>query len=47
MFGKRDSKVIPSNKLFLGSLYTHVYGHPIPKQKWLEYNIPSGYYAST
>jgi hypothetical protein len=36
MFGRRDSKIIPSNKLFLGNLYTHAHGHPIPKERRLE-----------
>jgi hypothetical protein len=36
MFGRRDFKIIPSNKLFLGNLYTHAHGHPIPKERKLE-----------
>jgi hypothetical protein len=45
MFGGRDSTIIPSNKLFIGNLHSHVHGHPIPKKRKLklELSIPSGY----
>jgi hypothetical protein len=36
MFGKRDSKNIPSNILFRGNLYTRAHRHFIPKEGRLE-----------
>jgi hypothetical protein len=36
MFGGRDSKIIPDNKLFLENLYTHAHGHHILKERKLE-----------
>jgi hypothetical protein len=40
MFDRRNSKIVPINKLFPGNIYTHVHGHPTPKKGRPEYFVP-------